>query len=66
MHVNRKLFPFARAHGQKPNSKTINTLIHSSLPCPRFAQLLSLGYMIYALLLPEHLLWATTRDREMG
>lgn len=43
-----------------------NTLLHSSLPCPRFAQLLSLGYMMHALLLPEHLLWATTRDSGRG
>lgn len=59
-------FPLPEHMDKTQTLKTINTLCHLSLPCPRFAQLLSLGYMMHALQLPEHLLWATMRDREMS
>lgn len=59
-------FPVPEHMDKTQTRKTINTLCHLSLPCPTFAQLLSLGYMMHALQLPEHLLWATMRDREMS
>lgn len=65
MHVNRKL-PLPEHMDETQTLKIINRLFHSSLSCPRFAQLLSLGYMMHILLFPEHLLWATTRERGMG
>lgn len=61
-----KSFPLPEHMDKTQTLKTINALCHSSLPCPRFAQLLSLGYMMHGLQLPEHLLWATMRDREMS
>lgn len=59
-------FPVPEHMDKTQTRKTINILCHLSLPCPTFAQLLSLGYMMHALQLPEHLLWATMRDREMS